>query len=89
MTGIDEILNINNTSSRRQNIEDENLLKYAKTLPYIKARVIKLPIINSDNETEDLILLTNLSNKEANTYEIAGLYKDRWEIEVNYDRLKK
>ena len=88
MTGIDEILNINNTSSRRQNIEDENLLKYAKTLPYIKAKVIKLPIINSDNETEDLILLTNLSNKEANTYEIAGLYKDRWEIEVNYDRLK-
>ena len=88
MTGIDEILNINNTSSRRQNIEDENLLKYAKTLPYIKTRVIKLPIINSDNETEDLILLTNLSNKEANTYEIAGLYKDRWEIEVNYDRLK-
>lgn len=88
MTGIDEILNINNTSSRRQNIEDENLLKYAKTLPYIKARVIKLPIINSNNETEDLILLTNLSNKEANTYEIAGLYKDRWEIEVNYDRLK-
>lgn len=67
---------------------DENLLKKAKKLPWIEARVIKIPIINSNNEEEQLILLTDLSQKEFSTYEIAGLYSQRWEIEVNYDRLK-
>ena len=85
---MDEILKISNTTNRRHNIQDENLLNVAKKLPYIESRIIKIPIINQNGEEDKLIILTNLKNNKANTIEIVGLYKDRWEIEVNYDRLK-
>lgn len=88
MTTFDETLQISNTGSRRKTIRDENLLKKAEKLPYIEARIIKIPIINSENKEDELILLTDLPEHKFNTFEIAGLYKDRWEIEVNYDRLK-
>ena len=88
MTSMDEVLQISNTSSRRKAIKDEHLLEAAKKLPYIKSRIVKIPIVNPKEETEDMILLTNLSSKVANTFEIGGLYSNRWEIEVNYDRLK-
>lgn len=88
MTTFDETLKISNTTPRRKSIHDENLLEKAKKLPYIEARVIKIPIINSENNEDELILLTDLPEHKFNTFEIAGLYKDRWEIEVNYDRLK-
>ena len=88
MTTFDETLKISNTTPRRKSIRDENLLEKAKKLLYIEARVIKIPIINSENKEDELILLTDLPEHKFNTFEIAGLYKDRWEIEVNYDRLK-
>ena len=88
MKNFDENLRFSNTTSRRQNIKDENLLKKAKKLPYIEGRVVKVPIINENDEEDELILLTNLPQNKFNGYEIAGLYRDRWEIEVNYDRLK-
>ena len=64
------------------------IVEAAKKLPYIKARIVKIPIINSDEENEDMILLTDLPSKMANTTEVGKLYRHRWEIEVNYDRLK-
>ena len=88
MQNSDENLKIKNTTKRRKTIKDENLLKKAKKLPWIEARVIKIPIINSEAKEEIMILLTNLPNNEFNMYEITGLYAERWEIEVNYDRLK-
>lgn len=88
MKNFDENLKISNTTPRRQAISDPNLLKKAKQLPYIEARVIKVLIINQNNKEDELILLTNISETQLNTYEIAGLYRERWEIEVNYDRLK-
>ena len=57
-------------------------------MAYIPARVIKIPIINEKGEEEKMILLTDLPKNKFNTYEIAGLYAERQEIEVNYDRLK-
>ena len=42
MTKIDENLKIRNITSRRKAIKDENILKKAKELPYIEARIIKL-----------------------------------------------
>ena len=88
MTSYDEILRISNTSGRRQSIKDVQLLEKAKKLPWIEARILKIPIPRDDGEDEDLILLTDLPQNKFNTFEIAGLYNDRWEIEVNYDRLK-
>ena len=35
-----------------------------------------------------MVLLTNLTENQANIFELGGLYAKRWEIEVNYDRLK-
>ena len=97
MSSLDENLKIANTSNRRQNISDEELLEQAKELQWIEARILKLPIKNNENtdnkdsedsENEELILLTDLPEDEYNTLQIAELYEDRWEIEVNYDRLK-
>lgn len=88
MNGYDEEMKFSNTSSRRRSIKDENLLKKAEKLLFIEGRVIKIPILDENEEEDEMILLTNLPYKIASTYEIAGLYKDRWEIEVNYDRLK-
>ena len=85
---IDENLKISNITSRRKSIKDENILEKAKKLLYIEARIIKLPIINQNNKKDQIIMLTNLSQKKFNAYEIAELYRQRWEIEVNYDRLK-
>lgn len=65
------------------------LLKKAEKLPYIEGRVVKVPIINEKDEKDELILLTNLPQNKLDGYEIADLYRDRWKIEVNYDRLKK
>ena len=86
MNGHDEILKISNTSSRRRSIKDPDLLEKAEKLLFIEGRVIKVPLINEKDEEDEPILLTNLSKEHD--YEIANLYKDRWEIEVNYDRLK-
>ena len=88
MKNFDENLRFSNTTARRQNIKEENILKKAKKLPYIEGRVVKVPIINEKDEEDELILLTNLLQDKFNGYEIAGLYRERWEIEVNYDRLK-
>ena len=84
----DEIIKINNTHNRRQNINDDNLLNIAKKLLYIETRIVKIPIINQEGKEDELIFLTNLPQNKANTFEITELYRDRWEIEVNYDRLK-
>ena len=48
-----------------------------------KARVIKIPSDNADDKKYMLIFLTNLSTKEFNRYQIAGLWDEKGEIE-NY-----
>lgn len=88
MESDDENIKIKNITSRRKNITDENILKKLEKIAYIPARVVKMPIINEKGKEEKMILLTDLPKNKFNTYEIAGLYAERWEIEVNYDRLK-
>ena len=88
MQQMDEILKIENTPNRRQNIKDKNTLKKVKKLPYIETRVGKIPIINQEENNDEMILLTNLTENQANIFELGALYAKRWEIEVNYDRLK-
>ena len=88
MQQMDEILKIENTPNRRQNIKDKNTLKKVKKLPYIETRVGKIPIINQEENNDEMILLTNLTENQANIFELGALYAIRWEIEVNYDRLK-
>ena len=61
MTTFNETLKISNTTPRRKSIRDENLLEKAKKLPFIEARVIKIPIINSEKKEDELILLTDFT----------------------------
>ena len=88
MKNFDEYLRFSNTGYRRRKIKDKNILKRAEKLLYIEGIVIKVPIINEKDKKDELILLTNLPQNILDGYEIADLYRDRWEIEVNYDRLK-
>ena len=88
MKSCDEIIKFQNSSPRRKQISDENLKKQAEKLLYIEGRVIKLPYTNQKGEEDEMILLTNLPQYKYNIFEIGGLYQDRWEIEVNYDKLK-
>ena len=88
MKNSDEYLKFNNTGERKRKIKDKNILKKAEKLLYIEGRVVKVPIINEKDKKDELILLTNLPQNKLDIYEIADLYRDRWKIEVNYDRLK-
>ena len=88
MKNSDEYLRFTNTAKRRQQIKDENILKRAEKLLYIEGRVIKVPIINEMDKEDEMILLTNLPQNKLDGFEIANLYRHRWKIEVNYDRLK-
>ena len=88
MKNFDEYLRFSNTGDIKRKIKDKNILKRAEKLLYIEGRVIKVPIINEKDKKDELILLTNLPQNILDGYEIADLYRDRWEIEVNYDRLK-
>lgn len=51
---------------------------------------IKLRIVVIDNkEGEKIVLATNLSKEEFNYEKIVELYRLRWEIELNYHKLKE
>ena len=39
------------------------MTSFSQKIQYIESRIIKLPIINQNNEEDQLILLTNLSQK--------------------------
>lgn len=88
MESMDEKVKIKINGSRRRSVHEEDLKKEAEQLQFIEPRILKIPILNEDDEEDELILLTNLEPEEFSYIEIAETYRDRWEIEVNYDRLK-
>lgn len=53
----DENLKIKNITRRRQSITDEYTLKKLENIPYIPARVVKIPIINEKENKETMILI--------------------------------
>ena len=80
----DETVQIEINSNRKQNIKDKNIKKQANKMEYYTTRISK-PILNT-GETE--ILFTNIPETEANTNKLRELYNMRWEIELNYEKIK-
>jgi hypothetical protein len=85
MTACDEIVEIKHTKARlqRSSFSSEELFQAAKSKPFTRVRIVRLPL--STGETEYLI-----TNIETFSYdEIIGLYSARWGIETAYFTLKQ
>ena len=80
----DEYLDIKLTNNRTQNIKDETLLKQIENKEYISRRFVNYK--TTDKTT--ITLLTNLSPEFASLTELKELYTIRWQIEINYDKMK-
>lgn len=82
--GEDEYLNIELKNNRIQNFKDDKLLEKIQNKDYFKRRFVNIELKTKEIET----LLTNLTPEIASKEELNELYKIRWEIEVNYDKMK-
>ena len=81
--GDDEYLDIKLTDSRTQKVTDETLFKQIENKKYITRRFVNYKI-----KKETVILLTNMSPEFASLSELKDLYTIRWQIEMNYDKMK-
>jgi hypothetical protein len=84
MKSRDETVQLEINSNRTQNINDKNIKKQALNMKYYKTRISK-PLLDN-NVTE--ILFTNITESEADIHKLKELYKMRWEIELNYEKIK-
>ena len=84
MNSLDEEITIPLTSSRKKNIQDENLKELANQLKELKVRIVKVKLDSGEAE----ILLTNISKEEINTEKMKEIYFKRWNIEKAYDVIK-
>ena len=80
----DENIQIEINSNRTQNIKDKNIKKQAENMEYYNTRVSKPLLDNGVTE----ILFTNIASEEANMQKLKELYSMRWEIELNYEKIK-
>ena len=84
MKSRDETVQLEINSNRTQNINDKNIKKQALNMKYYQTRISK-PLLDN-NVTE--ILFTNITESEADIHKLKELYKMRWEIELNYEKIK-
>ena len=84
----DEIIEININSKRTQNFHDELLKEKAYELGRIPVRITEIELINKKGKKYTEILATNLPFDEYPPEILKELYRKRWKIETNFDRLK-
>ena len=84
----DEIIEININSNRTQNFHDELLKEKAYELGRIPVRITEIELINKKGKKYTEILATNLPFDEYPPEILKELYRKRWKIETNFDRLK-
>lgn len=84
MNSRDETVQLEINSNRTQNIKDKNIKKQALNMKYYQTRIIKPLLDNGVTE----ILFTNIPKSEADIHKLKELYKLRWEIELNYEKIK-
>lgn len=84
----DEYLNIKLNTNRIQNIKDENIKKQAKELKTLRRRFVNHTLKTSKKKNTNETLLTNLPPEIASYEDLKHLYNDRWEIELNYEKIK-
>lgn len=88
MESNDEYLDIKLTSNRIQNIKDEKIKKEAKEMKYLRRRFVNHKLKTSKKKITNETLLTNLPPELASPEDLKNLYNDRWEIELNYEKIK-
>ena len=88
MESNDEYLDIKLNSNRIQNIKDENLKLQAKNMKIISKRFVNHELKDCEGKKSNETLLTNLPPEIASYEELKNLYNDRWEIELNYEKIK-
>lgn len=84
MNSRDETVQLEINSNRIQNIKDKNIKKQVSNMEYYQTRISKSLLDNGVTE----ILFTNLTETEVNIHKLKELYKMRWEIELNYEKIK-
>ena len=84
MQSRDETVQIGINSNRTQNIKDKNIKKQVEQMEYYQTRISKPLLDNGVTE----ILFTNIPETEADINKLKELYKMRWEIELNYEKIK-
>jgi len=84
MKSRDEIVQLEINSNRTQNIKDKKIKKQALNMEYYQTRISKPLLGNGVTE----ILFTNITQAEADIHKLKELYKMRWEIELNYEKIK-
>lgn len=77
----DEMVNIQLTANRMNQLKKELKTAYPKEIP---VRVVKVELDTGEEE----ILITNISKEEINTEKIKQVYFMRWKIESSYDSIK-
>ena len=80
----DEIIEIELSNNRLQNIKDKEMRKRLREKEKIKTRFVKYKLDTGEEE----ILITNLDKEEFNADEIGELYYKRWKIELAYNVAK-
>lgn len=80
----DGIIEININRTKLQGFKDEELKEKLKKQGRIKIRIVKVKLKTGEVE----ILATNLPQEKFTSEELKELYKQRWEIETGYDKLK-
>jgi hypothetical protein len=80
----DELVDINITKGRMENIIDKEARIFAKQTKKVKVRMIRITLSTGEDE----YLITNIPYEEMDTDGIGGIYIKRWGIETAYDIVK-
>lgn len=88
MQSNDEYLDIKLNSNRIQNIKDEETKEQAKKMKILHRRFVNHKLRTTKKKITDETLLTNLPSEIASYEDLKYLYNDRWEIELNYEKIK-
>ncbi len=88
MTSGDEIVSINLNRNRKQNFKDKELKEKASQLQRIDFRITEIELIDKNGNPYTEILISNLEKEKFTIEDLRELYRRRWKIETNFDRLK-
>ena len=88
MTTNDETITIKLNHNRKQNFKDEKLKDIASKLQQIDFRITEIELTDKKGNHYTEILISNLEKETFTTEDIKELYRKRWKIETNFNRLK-
>ena len=79
---------INLNRNRKQNFKDKKLKEKALQLQRINFRITEIELIDKNGKPYTEILISNLEKEKFTIDDLRELYRRRWKIETNFNRLK-